>query len=123
MHRYTTLCDDFYINLNLSTEMELVGVPAGEFMMGSPAAEPGRVVWEGPQHPVTLTQGFYMGIHEVTQAQWRVVMGTNPSVYKGDDRPVEIVSWNNCQQFLRRLNTRALPLRLCRAPRGRRRGA
>ena len=75
--------------------MEMVWCPPGTFTMGSPAGEDN----EKPPHPTTLTKGFWMGKTEVTQAQWKSVMGSNPSSKKGDDRPVENVSWNDCQAF------------------------
>jgi len=69
-------------------------IPAGKFMMGSPADELGR---EGSEdlHQVTLTQPFYIGVFEVTQKQYELVMGANPSKYKGDTRPVERVSYHD----------------------------
>jgi formylglycine-generating enzyme required for sulfatase activity len=85
--------------------LEMVWIPAGTFMMGSPDDEQDRSGGEGPQHQVTLTQGFYMGIYEVTQAQWEAVMGNNPSVYSGANRPVEDVSWDDAQAFIAELNT------------------
>jgi formylglycine-generating enzyme required for sulfatase activity len=62
-------------------EIEMVYVTGGTFLMGSPENEPGRDSWEGPQHRVTV-QSFYIGKYEVTQAQWRAVMGDNPPVSK-----------------------------------------
>lgn len=58
---------------------------------------------ERPVHSVTLTKGFFMGIHPVTQAQWKAVMGTEPSRFKGPNRPVENVSWDDCQEFCQKL--------------------
>jgi len=55
---------------------------------------------------VTLTRSFYMGKYPVTQREWAMVMGNNPSDFKGDTRPVENVSWNDCQEFIRKLNAR-----------------
>ena len=55
---------------------------------------------------MTLTKGFYLGVHPVTQAQWQAVMGGNPSHFKGDNRPVENVSWEDCQEFCRKLGER-----------------
>ena len=72
-------------------------------MMGSPSSEPKREKDE-KQHRVTLTKGFYMGATEVTQSQWKAIMGNNPSYFKGDNRPVEKVSWDDCQEFIRELN-------------------
>ena len=85
--------------------MKFVLIPAGSFMMGSPPDEPGRGDDER-QHRVTLTKGFYMGVTEVTQRQWRQIMGNNPSHFRhcGADCPVEFVSWNDCQQFVQHLN-------------------
>ena len=84
-------------------DFDMVTLPAGRFLMGSPPQEQGRDDDEGPQHPVTLPQ-FEIGKHEVTQRLWRAVMGTNPSRFKGDDLPVESVSWNEAQEFCRRLS-------------------
>jgi formylglycine-generating enzyme required for sulfatase activity len=85
--------------------LEMVYIPAGTFMMGSPEDEKDRWSNEGPQHQVTLTQGFYMGRSQVTQAQWEVVMGSNPSCYSGKpNNPVEQVSWEDCQEYIKKLN-------------------
>ena len=75
------------------------------FVMGSPASEKGRDS-EETQRRVKLTQGFWMGKYEVTQAQWETVMGCNPSGFKetGSDAPVERVSWEDCQDFVKELN-------------------
>lgn len=82
---------------------EMVYVPSGTFMMGSPSGVGDND--EHPQHQVNV-QGFYMGKYEVTQAQYRAVMGTNPSHFTGcDECPVEEVSWNDAQEFIRRLNS------------------
>ena len=86
--------------------MKLVFIPAGSFMMGSDKGQSD----EKPVHRVTLTRGFYIGIYEVTQGQWRALMGDNPAKFKGDQRPVERVSWNDCQEFIRKLNARASAL-------------
>jgi len=86
-----------------SIGMKFVFIPPGTFMMGSPEDEPERESDER-QHKVILTKGFYMGMTEVTQAQWREIMGSNPSSFKGDTRPVERVSWNNVKEFIRKLN-------------------
>jgi formylglycine-generating enzyme required for sulfatase activity len=84
--------------------MEFVLIPAGEFDMGSPSNEVGRDNDEGPVHHVTISKAFYMGKYEVTQKQWRDVMGTSPSYFTGDDLPVERVSWDDVQQFIQKLN-------------------
>lgn len=85
--------------------MEFIYIKPGTFMMGSPSHEKGRYNNE-KQHQVTLTRGFYMQTTEVTQGQWKAVMGSNPSRFKGDDLPVEQISWNDVQEFIRRLNQR-----------------
>ena len=92
------------ITLPGGAKMELIWCTPGSFIMGSPKTEIGRFDDE-PQHEVTLTKGFWLGKYEVTQAQWQSVMGSNPSRFKGDNRPVETVSWDDCQQFIRKLNT------------------
>ena len=86
--------------------MEMIYVAPGSFTMGSPESEDGREDDER-QHRVTLTKGFWLGKYEVTQAQWESVMGSDPTYFKGDDRPVENVSWNDCQEFIREVNAEA----------------
>jgi formylglycine-generating enzyme required for sulfatase activity len=82
--------------------MRFMGVPAGSFQMGSTNGEADEIV-----HMVTISRGFYMGRTEVTQAQWRAVMGNNPSEFKDcDNCPVDTVSWNDVQAFLGKLNAR-----------------
>lgn len=84
----------------------MVEVPAGSFLMGSAEGEDDSAGDEGPQHRVRVA-GFLLGKTEVTQRQWRVVMGSNPSHFKGcDDCPVENVSWDDIQGFLQKLNAR-----------------
>jgi formylglycine-generating enzyme required for sulfatase activity len=83
--------------------LEMVGVPDGEFLMGSPEGEEGRENNEGPQHRVTI-QAFSIGKYEITQAQWKAVMdGNNPSNFNGDDLPVEGVSWEDAKEFCQKL--------------------
>ena len=93
----------FSEDLGNGVTLEMVAIPAGEFMMGSPADELDRDSNEDPQHRVILS-AFYMGRFQVTQAQWQVVMGNNPSHFKGEKRPVEIISWNDAQEFCKRLS-------------------
>lgn len=78
-------------------------IPAGEFIQGSPENEPDRQEDEVQRH-VTLTQGFWLADTACTQALWQAVMGDNPSYFKGDDLPVEMVSWEDCQGFFKELN-------------------
>jgi eukaryotic-like serine/threonine-protein kinase len=104
------------------TGMEFVLVPAGTFMMGSSDADVQRVIEqskrdfrdaelsfasEKPQHQVTIREEFYLGRYEVTQAEWQAVMGSNPSSLKNCDQcPVEGISWEDAQEFIRKLNAR-----------------
>lgn len=79
-------------------------IPPGRFLMGSPESEAGRDHDEGPQHEVTWTQGYWLADSPCTQAVWERVMGGNPSRFVSTERPVEQVSWDDCQQFVKRLN-------------------
>lgn len=76
-----------------TTKMAFALIPAGTFTMGSPSGEIGRQGRED-LHEVTLTKSFYMGVFQVTQKQYQLITGSNPSTYKGDTRPVETVSYN-----------------------------
>jgi formylglycine-generating enzyme required for sulfatase activity len=97
---------DQEINLDGGVKMRLVLIPAGEFIMGSPATEKDHQANEGPQHKVQVTKPFYMGTTEVTQGQWKAVMGNNPSHFQGDNLPVEQVGWNDRQEFLKKLSAK-----------------
>ncbi len=90
--------------------LEMVYCPPGAFMMGSKSDE--QDVWfhEAPRHEVTLTEGFYLGKYEVTKKQWKAVMGTEPwagrkHVLPQPDSPAIRVSWNDAQEFIRRINS------------------
>ena len=93
------------IDLGKGVKLEMMLIPAGKFMMGSPASEVGRRENE-TQHEVTLTKPFYMGKYEVTQEQWQSVMGNNPNSVKGARLPVTNVSWNDCQDYIKKLNAK-----------------
>ena len=99
-----------YLNISAETTnsigMKLVLIPAGEFVMGSPATEDGRASDE-QQHRVRITQPIYLGAHEVTQAQYQQVIGTNSSHFKDARNPVETVSWDDAVRFCHELS--ALP--------------
>jgi formylglycine-generating enzyme required for sulfatase activity len=110
------------VNLSRHLSLKLIYIPAGSFLMGSPDTEKGHSMDEGPRHRVTISRGFWMGKYEVTQAQWQDIMKSNPSLLKPkrpflkkkdpstvphvDERelPVERVSWNDVQMFIRKLN-------------------
>jgi formylglycine-generating enzyme required for sulfatase activity len=83
-------------------ELRMAFIPPGSFLMGSPKSEKDRGIAE-TRHSVTLTQGVWLGISPVTQAQWRAVMGTDPSHFQGDELPVETVSWDDAQAFCTRV--------------------
>jgi formylglycine-generating enzyme required for sulfatase activity len=106
------------IDLGEGQKMEFVLIPAGEFMMGTHES-PAEVVEalklpkifveylknECPQHKVRIAKPFYFGKYEVTQDQWKAVMGTEPSYHKGEENlPVESVTWNEARQFIGKLN-------------------
>ena len=114
------------VDLGGGVTMALAWCPPGEFLLGSPAAEQEAALRslpaslsqaarektsvairaEGPRHAVKLPRGFWMARTEVTRAQWSRVMGADPSRFSdsGPDAPVESVSWDDCQEFVRRLN-------------------
>jgi len=99
-------------DLGQGVSIDLVLIPAGKFVMGSPASEWERG-YDETQHEVTLTTPFYMGKYAVTQEQWEAVMGTgflwfggNPSTTKGAMLPVTDVSWEDCQKFIKKLNAK-----------------
>jgi len=114
------------IDIGNGVKMDFVWCPSGSFMMGSTEAEQKKAIKdlpadlksetmkstidainnEGPKHKVIFAKGFWMAKTEVTQAQWKQVMGTNPSKFieSGINAPVETVSWNDCQAFIAKLN-------------------
>jgi formylglycine-generating enzyme required for sulfatase activity len=98
--------------LTIQTEKQepfpgMVWIPAGMFIMGSPASETARLPNEGPQTQVKFTKGFWMGKYEVTQVEYLAVMGINPSKNTGDTlRPVENVDWHDAGNFCAKLTVR-----------------
>ena len=98
---YTPKIKTFYAN---GVPFDMVEVRGGTFRMGATSEQGSDALDnEKPVHSVTLS-GYYIGKTEVTQALWEAVMGNNPSRFKGDNLPVEWVSWNDCQEFIRKLN-------------------
>jgi len=89
----------YHAGVELNTGMVLAPIQHGEFTMGSPEDETDRDGDEGPQHEVTITHDFWIGIHPVTQAQYEQIAKTNPSEFKGAERPVEQVSWEEAKEY------------------------
>ncbi len=105
------------LNLGGNATLKLALIPAGRFQMGSPAQEQTDIIAafkgtghspgvskEGPQHEVTISKAFYMGVYAVTQEQYAAIAGTNPSYFKGKTNPVEKVSWDDATDFCKKLS-------------------
>ncbi len=92
-------------DLGNGVHLDMVYIAEGSFLMGASANEHKSDDEERPQHRVAVPR-FWMGKYQVTQAQWEAVMGSNPSQFKGKNRPVDTVSWNMCQDFCRKLSQR-----------------
>ena len=92
------------LDLGNKVTMTVMLIPSGKFTMGSP--KDGKVHYrnEGPQHEVTISRPFYMGIYTVTQEQYEQIMGKNPSNFKGEQNPVEQVSWDDAVEFCKALS-------------------
>jgi formylglycine-generating enzyme required for sulfatase activity len=90
------------VDLGGGVTMNMVAIRPGKFVMGSPDGKGDGT--ERPAHPVEITEPFWLGQTEVTQAQWQAVMGNNPSSFEGPDRAVEHVSWNDATEFCKRLS-------------------
>jgi len=91
------------VETDVELAMSMVWCPVGTFTMGSPSSELGRDSEDEPQHSVTICHGFWIGKYEVTQAQYRAVMGSNSSTFKGDNLPVEEVAWYDAMEFCQKL--------------------
>jgi formylglycine-generating enzyme required for sulfatase activity len=99
--RWVSLSSD---PLAVTPQPNMVWIRPGSFAMGSPGFDVNRAANEGPQTSVTISRGFWMGIHEVTQGEYLAVTTTNPSSFTGDlRRPVESVSWNDATNYCGRL--------------------
>lgn len=96
--------DGFPIIYTNSIDMKFIQIPAGEFEMGSLSHENNWYNNEQPVHTVKIKKSFYLGKYLVTQKQWVEIMDSNPSKFRGDDRPVDRVSWNNAQEFVKKIN-------------------
>ena len=112
----STLPGQLRLDLGNKVTMNLVLIPSGKFLMGSPAGEKGRSEDEGPQHEVTISKPFHMGVYTVTQGQWKAIMGTTlaqqrdkankdwPLYGEGDDHPMYYVSWDEAVEFCKKLS-------------------
>ncbi len=92
------------VDLGGGVMLDLVLIRPGKFLMGSENGDSD----EKPVHEVTISRSFYLGKYEVTQAQWEAVMGSNPSCFKGATLPVEQVSWEDCQKFIEKINSKGV---------------
>ncbi|MBD2268052.1 SUMF1/EgtB/PvdO family nonheme iron enzyme [Anabaena sp. FACHB-1391] len=95
----------FTEDLGKGIKLEMIAIPGGTFWMGSPANEAERGDNESPQHQVTVPS-FFMGKYPLTQAQYQAIIGDNPSGFKGNNRPVETVSWDDAVTFCQKLSQR-----------------
>ncbi|PSB01256.1 bifunctional serine/threonine-protein kinase/formylglycine-generating enzyme family protein [Merismopedia glauca] len=112
INRYSDTCEYFSEDLGNQLFLEMVYISGGEFVMGSPSTEKDRDTYESPQHKVTLAP-FFLGKYPISQAQWRAVanlpeincpLNPDPAKFKGDNRPVESVSWQDAVEFCARLS-------------------
>jgi serine/threonine-protein kinase len=106
---FRVVCDYRPPQITNSIGMKLARIPPGKFLMGSQENELGRQANEGPQHEVTITKPFHIGVYEVTQAEYERVTGKNPSKFNkanrgGPDHPVEMVSWDDAAAFCKKLS-------------------
>lgn len=104
MHDNSTQVEEKVFKIAPGVDLVMCWCPAGEFVMGSPESEEDRDYSDEDQVKVTLSKGFWIGKYVVTQAQWQVIMGTNPSELKGENLPVVNVSWDDTQEFIANLN-------------------
>ena len=94
------------LDLGKKVTLKLALIPPGKFLMGSPGDEGGRDEDEGPVREVVVSKPFYLGVHEVTQAQYEAIMEAKPSKFVDAAKPVESVSWEEAVEFCRRLSRR-----------------
>ena len=92
------------VDLGKGVTLELLPIPAGEFLMGLPEPDKSGRADERPQHRVRITKPFWLGKYLVTQEQWQAVVGNNPSEFKGPKNPVDSAGWEDCREFLKKLN-------------------
>jgi formylglycine-generating enzyme required for sulfatase activity len=97
---------EFTVDLGNGVKLEMVLIPASEFLMGSPDSDKDNIGYVKPQHRVRITKPFYLGKYLVTQEQWQAVMDEKPSHFKGPKYPVELVSSDDFQRFVQKLNVK-----------------
>ncbi len=102
--------EERYFSMANDVKMKFCWIPAGKAILGSPENEAGRRIHEA-EHEFE-TNGFWMGKYPVTQSQWKAVVNSNPSFFKGDNLPVEQVDWDDCQDFIQKCNIQGLKPRL-----------
>jgi formylglycine-generating enzyme required for sulfatase activity len=95
-----------HVNYLNTIGMEFAFIPAGTFKMGANGKKEEAYRFEIPRHKVTISKPFYLGRYEVTQAQWEVIMGYNPSNFKNPNNPAENITIEEVQQFIQKLNDR-----------------
>lgn len=95
--------DFFEVKLSENNLLEMVYIPSGQFIMGTPETEQGRSKDETPQHEVSI-ESFFVGKYPITQKQYLAVMKENPSFFKGENKPVENISWFEAQNFCEKLS-------------------
>ncbi len=98
---------ELQVDLGGGVKLEMVLIPAGELLMGSPDSDNNAGRDEKPQHRVRITKPFYLGKYPVTEEQWGAVMGNNPNSVKNAKNPAENVTWDECQQFVKKLNAKS----------------
>jgi formylglycine-generating enzyme required for sulfatase activity len=109
--RITAPPGNFKTITSRTSGMKLVLIPKGDYLRGSPDSDEGASIDEKPQHTVRIAKDFYLGQHEVTQGEWKTVMGTEPwkgreYVKEGKNYPATYVSWDDAQRFCRTLSQR-----------------
>ena len=95
------------VDLGRGVKLEMVLIPSGEFLMGSPDSDKDATAYEKPQHRVRITKPFYLGKYPVTREQWQAVMGNDPGSFKAPKNPAETVTWDDCQEFVKKLNAKS----------------
>lgn len=104
-HSYINYSYFFVERLTTDITLEMVDIPGGSFLMGSPPGEANQYDNETPQHSVTI-KPFYLGKYAITQEQYEAIMGENPSYFIGEKNPAENITWTQAVEFCQRLSQR-----------------